>query len=140
MDYGEDMPGEPPPPEPAPPPPEAGNIRLGAAMMTGGEGLSEAASKAASKSFVETFEAGKSHFRQCYARGLSKNPALAGSLDVRVILNQDGSIYELNLVHAGLDDPEVVQCMLQAFRKLSYAALMDGSFFSVTAPLKLKPE
>lgn len=109
-------------------------------MMIGGEGISKGASDAASKAFVSTFEGGISHFRQCYARGLNKNPALEGSVDVRVILSSDGSIYEINVVHAALDDAEVVQCMAQAFRKLRYSALSDGQYFSVTAPLKLKPQ
>jgi hypothetical protein len=134
------MPVEPSVEAPPAPPPEAGNVRLGAAMMLGGEGISKGASDAASKAFVSTFEAGISHFRQCYAPGLSKNPALEGSVDVRVILGADGSIYELNVVHAALDDANVVQCLVQAFRKLRYAPLSDGQYFSVTAPLKLKPQ
>ena len=134
------MPPEPTPEEPLAPPPEAGDVRLGAAMMLGGEGISKGATDSASKAFVATFEAGMSHFRQCYARGLSKNPALAGSVDIQVILSADGSIYELNVVHAALDDADVVQCMTQAFRKLKYSPLSDGQYFSVTAPLKLKPQ
>lgn len=109
-------------------------------MMLGGLGISEAASSAASKAFVANFESNKSLFRQCYARGLNRNASLQGSLDVRVVLSRDGSIYELTPTHVGLDDNEVVQCMVDVFRRLRYQPLQDGEYFSVTAPLKLKPQ
>ncbi len=138
-DVGEDMPDDTAPPPP-PPPPEAGSVRLGSAMMTGGNGLSREGSKAASKAFVEAFEAGKSHFRQCYAKGLERDATRQGSVDVRVILDRSGQIYEMTLVASDLEDPVLTDCIVEAFRKLQYAPLLDGELFSVTAPVKLAPE
>ena len=138
--YETDMPAEPTSLEPAPPPPEAGRIHLGAAMLIGGEGLTDDAQSAASKAFMKAFDDGISHFRQCYAPGLEKNPSLSGQVDVRVVLDQSGNIYELKLTSAELDDPAVVDCIVSAFRKLRYAPLQGGRFFSVTAPVKLDPK
>ena len=89
---------------------------------------------------MKAFDDGISHFRQCYAPGLEKNPSLSGQVDVRVVLDQSGNIYELKLTSAELDDPAVVDCIVSAFRKLRYAPLQGGRFFSVTAPVKLDPK
>jgi outer membrane biosynthesis protein TonB len=137
--YGTDMPGEPPPEAPVAEP-EAGAVRLSAAMLIGGEGMSDAASSAASAAFMKAFEDGLPHFRRCYARGLEKNAELSGQVDVRLVLDQSGNIYELKLTSAELDDPAMVECVVAAFRKLKYAPLADGQYFSVTAPVKFKPE
>lgn len=124
----------------APPPPEAGNVRLSSAMMTGGQGMSKDAGAAASKAFVQVFDEGKAHFRRCYAPALERDPKRAGTIDVRVILQQDGSIYELVLVASDVEDPVLTDCVVGAFRKLKYQPLQDGELFSVTAPVKLSPE
>ncbi len=137
--YDTDMPGEPEPEEPVKQP-EAGVVRLSAAMLVGGEGMSDGASSAASAAFMKAFEEGLPHFRRCYARGLEKNPALSGQVDVRLVLDKSGNIYELKLTSAELDDPAMVECVVAAFRKLKYAPLADGQYFSVTAPVKFKPE
>ncbi len=135
-----DLPGEPPEPEPSEPPPEAGRVKLGVAMMVGGRGMSDPATEAATKSFISAFEQGNFLFRRCYAPGLAKDAALAGSVDVRVIVGRDGKLVELKAVSTELADASVADCMVEAFKKLQYAPLQDGELYTVTAPLKLTPE
>jgi len=127
-------------PEPEAPPPEAGVVELGPALMTGGAGMSSEARSQAKKAFLATFEAGKTHFRQCYAKGLDNNPELAGSIDVEVVMHADGTIYEINLPTVALDDEAMVRCVRRVFRELRYEPLKDGEMFSVTPVVKFKPE
>lgn len=82
--------------EPAPPP-EAGVVELGAALMTGGAGMSSEARSEAKQAFLATFEESKGLFRRCYAPALERDSQLAGSMDVEVVLHADGSVYEVNL-------------------------------------------
>ena len=137
-----DMDMEPLPSEPEPeaPPPEAGVVELGPALLTGGAGMSSEARGEAKKAFLSTFDESKHLFRRCYAEGLERNPQLAGSMDVEVVMHADGNIYEVNVPSAELDDPAMVRCVRRAFRELSYAPLRDGEMFSVTPVVKFKPE
>lgn len=135
-----DMPAEPTEPPPSEPPPEAGHVKLGIAMMTGGRGMSESAGSAATKAFIAAFEQKNFLFRRCYAPGLEKDPALAGSVDVRVIVDRSGKLVELSLVSSKLANAQVTDCVVEAFKQLDYAPLQDGELFSVTAPVKLAPE
>ncbi len=130
---------EPEPPEPEPPP-EAGVVTLSKALMLGSQGMSDAARDAAADAFVSSFEQGLHHFRRCYAAGLARDPGVAGTIDVDVVLEADGSIYEVKLVANDLGDAAMVRCVRRAFHRLDYQPLADGQYFSVTAPIRFEPE
>lgn len=137
---GIDMDPEPVEPEPEGPPPEAGVVSLGPAMMTGGAGMSDDARGVAKRGFLATFDQNRHLLRRCYAEGLERNPELAGSMDLEVVINADGSVYEVNLPSVELEDPAMVRCVKRAFEELPYEALRDGEMFSVTPVVKFKPE
>lgn len=120
-------------------PPEAGEVKLGPAIMTGGAGMSNEARQSAKEAFIASFNQGMHHFRRCYAPALQRNAELEGGVDVEVVLKPDGSIYEVKLVSAEIEDPALVRCVVKAFRKLSYQPLQDGELFSATAVVKLSP-
>lgn len=119
---------------------EAGSVKLGAAMMTGGLGMSDGARAQAKNAFIAAFEAGKAPFRRCYAAAVGRSPGLTGRMDVEVVLARDGSVYELKPGSAKLDDPQMERCVLQALRELGYEPLADGEYFSITPVLTFAPE
>jgi hypothetical protein len=133
-------PTTPPPVVPAPPPPEAGTVKLGSVMMTGGMGMSDSACSSAKSAFIHSFEQSTAAFRRCYAAALSRKPALAGAIDVKLVLARDGSVYELEPSDVKLEDPEMVRCVLAALRALRYAPLDDGEYFSIAPVLHFTPE
>jgi len=134
------MPPPPASPAPEPPPPEAGSVTLGPVMMTGTMGMSSGARDEAKRAFIAAFESGTGLFRRCYASALARNPTLAGTMDVEVVLSRDGSVYELKPGSVQLEDVELVRCALEALRQLRYAPLGDGDYFSITPVLHFKPQ
>jgi hypothetical protein len=115
-------------------------VKLGSVMMTGGLGMSAAAREESKRAFIASFEANSSQFRRCYAAALGRNPSLAGSFDVEVVIARDGSLYELKPGSGDLGDAELVRCAEQALRGLRYEPLRDGEYFSITPVLQFKPE
>lgn len=136
---GVDMEPVPSEPEPAPPP-QAGVVELGPALMTGGAGMSSEARAEAKRAFLATFAEHRAELRQCYAAALQRDPQLAGSMDVEVVIHADGSVYEVNLPSVELDDEAMVRCVRRAFRDIRYAPLVDGEMFSVTPVVQFSPE
>src|SRR6187402_2431056 len=59
-------------------------------------------------------------FRLCYEKGLSRNPALAGKVELRFAIERDGSVSRV-VSGAGSDlpDPEMVKCVTNGLNGLS---------------------
>jgi beta-lactamase regulating signal transducer with metallopeptidase domain len=60
-------------------------------------------------------------FRTCYENGLKKDPKLAGTVTVKVVIATDGSTTQAADDNSTLADKDVVACVVGAFGKLTYA-------------------
>jgi len=77
-------------------------------------------------------------FRMCYEDGLRNNPNLQGRVTVRFVIGSDGSVGRAANAGSDLPDAAVVQCVVGAFRGLSFPQPEGGSV-SVVYPLLLSP-
>lgn len=77
-------------------------------------------------------------FRLCYEIGLRSNPNLQGKVSTQFTVQPDGSV--ANVANAGSDLPDanVVNCVVQAFRGLSFPA-PEGGVVKVVYPIQLFP-
>lgn len=58
--------------------------------------------------------------RACYEPGLRRQQSLGGKLSFRLTLGAQGSVIAARQLAADLRDPEVVRCIVSAFRKLRF--------------------
>lgn len=125
--------------QPAPPPqpePEAGNVSLSSAFMIGGEMPPKERDRIADE-VSRAIAAQIGLFRQCYARGLKRNPSLSGEVNVEFVLHPDASFALLRPGAATLQDQDVADCTVEAFRKL--AMPHPPGDFSMSAPMQFRP-
>lgn len=54
------------------------------------------------------------HFQLCYETGRARNPELAGRVDVRFLINTDGSVGGAMIVDTDLPS-QMARCVIQAF-------------------------
>jgi hypothetical protein len=80
----------------------------------------------------------RSRVRACYERGLSKNPELAGRIDVRFVISVRGDVSSASGKSSTLSDPEVVECVESVFRGMSFPE-PDGGPVTVNYPFVFKP-
>jgi hypothetical protein len=57
------------------------------------------------------------HFQLCYETARERNPGLAGQLEVRFLINADGSVGPAMVVESSLP-PDVSECVKSAFSTL----------------------
>ena len=88
--------------------------------------------------FIQSFDAGVSYFRRCYAPGLQRSPNLEGRITAHVVIASDGTVYDLQHTSAALADSAVADCAFEAFRQLRYAP-HAGQLFAVDAPVLFAP-
>jgi len=139
--------GAPPPAPVAPPaaPPnveaaqEAGMVKLSSALLVGGAGLSEEATRTATADFQASFEAGVAHFRRCYGAFAAKLPQPELKLWIDITIKPDGSVAEAKPDQEGQTDPAMMACVIAAFKQLTYKP-HPGEIFAVTAPVSFKPQ
>jgi hypothetical protein len=77
----------------------------------------------------------------CYEGGAAKNRALRGKMVVQVVLDPAGTVRSARNAGSTLTDPDVVDCVVRAFRAASFAEL-DGHCtgdVEVTEPLTFAP-
>jgi len=77
----------------------------------------------------------------CYEGGATKNRGLRGEVVVQVLLDPAGGVRSVRNGGSSLPDPDVVDCVLRAFRVASFAEL-DGNCsgdVEVTEPLIFAP-
>ena len=58
--------------------------------------------------------------RSCWADAFRKNPTLKGRVAVKYVIGRDGSVMDARDAASDLPDPDVVTCVVGAFRKFSY--------------------
>ena len=76
-------------------------------------------------------------FRLCYEKGLAKDPNLAGRVSVRFMIGRGGSVPVASNAGSDLPDAEVVQCVVSAFRGLTFPEPPEGSgAITVVYPLQ----
>jgi hypothetical protein len=77
-------------------------------------------------------------YRACYETGLRTNPNLAGRVAVRFVIGRDGSVAQSGNGGSDLPDTGVVNCIVGAFRGLSFPQPEDG-IVTVTYSIQLSP-
>jgi hypothetical protein len=80
------------------------------------------------------------HFRGCYERGLAKNSALSGKLNIRFVIERSGKVGTVgDGGESTLADPSAVKCIFEEFAKLSFPQ-PDGGTVTVVYPIVFNPE
>jgi hypothetical protein len=93
--------------------------------------------------------AGFGTLRACYEEGLARSPKLQGRVTVRFVIGQDGRVSEAAPVSGAaagsgprepdLPDPAVVECMRQAFTRLTFDSLDADDKVTVVYPIIFNP-
>lgn len=78
-------------------------------------------------------------FRACYERGLTKNPELAGRVQVRFVIERDGSVSHAADDGSTMPDRAVTECVVRAYSKLSYPR-PKGGIVTVVYPIVFRPD
>lgn len=76
-------------------------------------------------------------FRDCYLRGRRRNPALEGRVSVWFVIGVDGRVAQALDGGSTLRDPEVIRCVVEAFRGLVFPAPPDS--VTVVYPFLFEP-
>ncbi|HEY4120993.1 MAG TPA: AgmX/PglI C-terminal domain-containing protein, partial [Byssovorax sp.] len=66
-------------------------------------------------------------FRLCYEQALAKDANLQGRVSVRFLIARDGSVAASSDGGSDIGDANMVQCVVNAFRSLSFPTLPDSS-------------
>ena len=66
-------------------------------------------------------------FRLCYENALGKDPNLQGRVSVRFLIARDGSVAASSDGGSDIGDVNMVQCVVNSFRSLSFPSLPDSS-------------
>lgn len=92
-----------------------------------------------SESIQRTVRLNMGRFRLCYEEGLRTRPTLHGRVATRFVIARDGSVPVAIDGGSDLPAPDVVSCITQKFRTLSFSAPKEG-VVTVDYPLVLSPE
>ncbi|HTQ07996.1 MAG TPA: AgmX/PglI C-terminal domain-containing protein [Polyangiaceae bacterium] len=77
-------------------------------------------------------------FKSCYEAGLAGNPNLAGRIDARFVIGQDGAVSNLSFTESTLLDCDVIECVLKGFSTLAFPP-PQGGVVTVIYPIVLEP-
>ena len=77
-------------------------------------------------------------FRLCYENGLRNNPVLQGRVTTKYVILADGTVTTAEDGGSDMPDQNVVQCVIRAFRSISYPQ-PEGGIVTVTFPLIFNP-
>ena len=78
-------------------------------------------------------------FRVCYERALQRNAALMGKVVVKFVINRDGAVGAVSRDEkTTMPDEEVVSCVVEAFRTITYPP-PDGGIVTVVYPINFAP-
>jgi hypothetical protein len=77
-------------------------------------------------------------FRLCYENGLKGNPALAGRVAVKFVIDRSGAVATTADGGSQLPDASVVQCVVRSFGNLSFPQ-PDNGLVTVVYPLVFSP-
>jgi hypothetical protein len=56
----------------------------------------------------------------CYEKGLKKDPKLAGKIVVKFSIGKDGKVTKAESTDKTFPDPNVVTCVVDAFKRLTF--------------------
>ena len=76
--------------------------------------------------------------RMCYQAGLNRTPSLAGRLNARFVIGQNGEVISVLDGGDDLTDPSVVSCMLNALRGARYPEPGSSGYVTVAVPIFLR--
>jgi hypothetical protein len=77
-------------------------------------------------------------FRMCYEQGLTRNPNLEGRVQVRFVINREGSVSNVQNGGSDLPDSGVTSCVISAYYGLSFPQ-PEGGIVTVTYPIMFQP-
>ena len=91
------------------------------------------------ESVMRTVRQNFGRFRLCYEKGLARNAALTGKIELKFAVERDGAVSHV-VTGAGTDlpDPEVVKCAMNALNGVSFP-LPEGGPASVVYPILFEP-
>jgi hypothetical protein len=78
-------------------------------------------------------------YRACYERGLRTNPALAGRVTVKFVVDRSGAVAVASDGGSDIPDDGVKKCVIAAFGALSFPAPANG-LLTVVYPIAFSPE
>jgi hypothetical protein len=129
-------PTAPPPPKEPPSPPGTHRVRAVSMRMAS---VTMVSSRLPAENIQHTIRRNFQRFRGCYEAGLRAFPTLSGRVTVQFRISTDGDVVMARDGGSDLPDREVVQCMVDIMRELSFPR-QDSGTVTVTYPFLLTPE
>ncbi|HEY2510110.1 MAG TPA: M56 family metallopeptidase [Polyangiaceae bacterium] len=78
-------------------------------------------------------------FRACYEAGLKRDPKLAGTVIVKYAFDEHGKTYDVADGNSTMPDKQVVSCVMDGFRTITYPPAEAGEV-TVVYPLEFSPD
>jgi hypothetical protein len=78
-------------------------------------------------------------FRFCYEQGLGRDPALAGTVSVRLIVGRDGAVASVADAGSQLPDTTALGCVVNGFRSIQFPAPAGNSVVLVAQAIAFTP-
>ena len=78
------------------------------------------------------------NFRSCYDQGLGRDPNLIGRVTVRFVIGRDGTITSIEPVCTSMPDREVVRCVTEEYKPLTFPQ-PEGGIVTVVYPIMFSP-
>jgi outer membrane biosynthesis protein TonB len=78
-------------------------------------------------------------FRKCYEQALGRAPKLAGRVAVRFVIEEDGSVHDVEDNESDLPDAATISCIMGVYENLSFPA-PEGGIVTVVYPLVFQPD
>lgn len=77
--------------------------------------------------------------RTCYERGLAHAPIMRGRIVVRFVIARDGSVSSADDAGSTLPDANVIACVLDVFRALTFPK-PTGQPVMIVYPMQFEPD
>lgn len=89
------------------------------------------------KAVVDELETQTDDLVECYRKGLTADPELAGSVLVTFEVNPDGSVESTRMAGSRLRDSATERCVVNEAAKLTFPANAEGETTALTVPFLL---
>lgn len=80
----------------------------------------------------------RERLRRCYAKGLAADPALAGEVALRLVIDREGQVASATQGGSRMPDGEVAACVVRALQGASFPA-PEGGLVIVAVALRFTP-
>ena len=87
---------------------------------------------------AQVVQANLAGLEDCYEEGLAEDPELAGKVDIRFMIGQDGAVANAEVRDTTLGSDAVEQCLTERFLEFTFSA-PSGGIVMVTYPLIFSP-